>query len=136
MEKVWYNIYIKGKAESRSERTAEREKIMKYEARLLASEWTNGAGWDYENDEVESWAIEADQVDDWKEMIKNGDRSLFDCITDNLDDDCDEDPDDWEGDTRYTMKLVEIDEDDVFEEGKVIASTSVWLSELVTDDKD
>lgn len=109
---------------------------MKYEARLLASKWTNGSGWDYENDEIESWAVEADQVDAWEEMIKDGDRSLFDCITDNLGDDCDEDPDDWEGDTKYTMRLVGIDEDDVFEEGKVIASTSVWLSELVSGDED
>ena len=110
---------------------------MKYEARLMVSEWTNGSGWDYENDEVKSWAVEADQVDAWKEMIKNGDRSLFDYVTDNLDaEDYEEDPDDWEGDTKYTMKLVEIDEDDVFEEGKVIASTSVWLSELVSGDEE
>lgn len=104
---------------------------MKYEARLKANEWTNGSGWDYENDEINSWAVKADQVDAWKTMIRNGDRSLFDCVTDSLDD---EDTKDSEGDIKYTMELVEIDEDDAFEEGKVIASTSVWLSELVTDE--
>lgn len=104
---------------------------MKYEARLKASEWTNGSGWDYENDEINSWAVKADQVDTWKTMIRNGDRSLFDYVTDSLDD---EDTKDSEGDIKYTMELVEIDEDDAFEEGKVIASTSVWLSELVTDE--
>ena len=117
---------------------------MKYIARLRAAEWINGSGFtcghgfgsEITGDEIETWAVEADQVDAWKEMIKNGDRSLFDYITDNLDDDCDEDPDDWEGDTKYTMELVAIDEDDIFEEGKVVASTLVWLSELVSDDED
>lgn len=115
---------------------------MKYIARLSAAEWTNGSGWncgsgfDVTGDTLEEWNIDKDDVDAWKEMIKDGDKSLFDYATDNLDDDCDEDPDDWEGDTKYTMQLIEIDEDDVFEEGKVIASTSIWLSELVTDDED
>lgn len=104
---------------------------MKYEARLTASEWINGSGWNYENDEVESWAIKADQVDTWKKMIKNGDRSLFDYVTDSLDDEVSEDS---ERDIKYTMELVEIDEDDDTEEGKVIASTSAWLSELTADD--
>lgn len=110
---------------------------MRYEARLKTSEWINGSGWDDENVEIESWAVKANQVDAWKEMIKSGDKSLFDYITDGLDDEeYDEDLDDSGNDIKYTMELVEIDEDDDTEEGKVIASTSVWLSELVSDDED
>lgn len=108
---------------------------MKYEARLKTSVWINDSGWDDENDEIESWAVKANQVDAWKEMIKSGDKSLFDYITDGLDDEeYDEDLDDSGNDIKYTMELVEIDEDDDTEEGKVIASTSVRLSELTADD--
>lgn len=59
------------------------------------------------------------------------DRSLFDYVTDSLDNEVSEDS---ERDIKYTMELVEIDEDDDTEEGKVIASTSVRLSELTTED--
>ncbi len=110
---------------------------MKYEARLMASEWINGSGWNYENDEVNSWAVQADQVDAWKEMIKSGDKSLFDYITDGLDDEeYDEDLDDSGNDIKYTMELVEIDEDDFLETGKAIASTSIWWSELVSKNEE
>ena len=104
---------------------------MKYEARLKTSEWINDSGWDDENDEIESWAVKANQVDAWKTMIQNGGRSLFDYVTDSLDGEVSEDS---ERDIKYTMELVEIDEDDDTEEGKVIASTSVLLSELTTED--
>lgn len=139
IEKVWYNIYTenenpKGHREALKEPEKERTN-MKYEARLKTSEWINDSGWDDENDEIESWVVKANQVDAWKTMIQNGDRSLFDYITDGLDDEeYDEDLDDSGNDIKYTMELVEIDEDDDTEEGKVIASTSVWLSELTTED--
>lgn len=112
---------------------------MMYEARLKVSEWTNGSGWDYENDVLESWKVETGQVDVWKKMILDGDRSLFDYVTNSLEDDYGEGLEDSEGDFKYTMVLVEIDEDDeddVFGEGKVLASTSVWLSELLSDDEE
>ena len=104
---------------------------MKYVARLKTSEWINDSGWDDENDEIESWAVKANQVDAWKTMFQNGDRSLFDYVTDSLDNEVSEDS---ERDIKYTMELIEIDEDDDTEEGKVIASTSVRLSELMTED--
>lgn len=112
---------------------------MMYEARLKVSEWVNGSGWSYENDMIEFWEVEPEQIDAWKQLILDGECSLFEYVTDSLEDDCDEDPEDSDGDLKYTMVLVEIDEDDeddVFGEGKVIASTSVWLSELLSDDED
>lgn len=112
---------------------------MKYEARLKVSEWVYGSGWSYENDMIEFWEVDPDQVDAWKQLILDGERSLFEYVTDSLEYDYDEDPEDSEGDYKYTMVLVEIDEDDeddVFGEGKVIASTSVWLSELLFADED
>ena len=135
IEKVWYNIYTEnenpnGHRETLKEPEKERTN-MKYEARLKTSEWINDSGWDDENDEIESWAVKANQVDAWKTMIQNGDRSLFDYVTDSLDDEVSKD---GERDIKYTMELVEIDEDDDTEEGKVIASTSVLLSELTTED--
>lgn len=136
---MWYNIYTenenpKGHREALKEPEKERTS-MRYEARLKTSEWINDSGWDDENDEIESWAVKANQVDAWKEMIKSGDKSLFDYITDGLDDEeYDEDLDDSGNDIKYTMELVEIDDDDDTEEGKVIASTSVRLSELTTED--
>lgn len=124
----------KGHRETLKEPEKERTN-MKYEARLKTSVWINDSGWDDENDEMERWAVKANQVDAWKEMIKSGDKSLFDYITDGLDDEeYDEDLDDSGNDIKYTMELVEIDEDDDTEEGKVIASTSVRLSELTTED--
>lgn len=110
---------------------------MKYEARIMASKWVNGSGWEYENDKAaDGWVVEADQVDAWKEMIKNGDRSLFDYIVDGLEGkERDEDPDYSESDIKYTMELIEFDEDDIFGEEKVIASTSIWESKLMVKDK-
>ncbi len=132
---MWYNIYTenenpKGHRETLKEPEKERTN-MKYEARLKTSEWINDSGWDDENDEIESWAVKANQVDAWKTMIQNGGRSLFDYVTDSLDDEVSKD---GERDIKYTMELVEIDEDDDTEEGKVIASTSALLSELTTED--
>lgn len=110
---------------------------MKYEARIMASKWVNGSGWEYENDKAaDGWVVEADQVDAWKGMIKNGDRSLFDYIVDGLEgEEHDEDPDYSESDIKYTMELIEFDEDDIFGEEKVIASTSIWESKLMAKDK-
>lgn len=109
---------------------------MKYEARLTVSEWTNGSGWDYENDEVESWDISEGDLDRWKQLFKDRDRSLFDYVIDGLDDrddDYDEDPDDEEGDTKWTMQLVEIDDEG---DEKVLASVSYWESKLMGDDEE
>ena len=103
---------------------------MEYKARLTVSEWTNGSGWDYENDEVESWDISEGALDSWKQLFKDRDRSLFDYVIDglnDLDDDYEEDPDDAEGDTKWTMKLVEIDDEG---NEKILASVSYWESEL------
>ena len=109
---------------------------MKYEARLKASEWTNGSGWDYENDEVKSWDISEGTLDSWKQLFKDRDRSLFDYVIDGLNDrdgDYDEDPDDEEGDTKWTMQLIEIDDEG---DEKVLASVSYWESELMGDDEE
>ena len=109
---------------------------MKYEARLKASEWTNGIGWDYENDEVKSWDISEGTLDSWKQLFKDRDRSLFDYVIDGLndrDDDYDEDPDDEEGDSKWTMQLVEIDDEG---DEKVLASVSYGESELMGDDEE
>ena len=60
-------------------------------------------------DEVESWDISEGDLESWKQLFKDRDRSLFDYVIDGLDDldDCEEDPDDEEGDTKWTMQLVE-----------------------------
>lgn len=101
---------------------------MEYKAILTVSEWTNGSGWDYENDEVESWDISEGDLDSWKQLFKERDKSLFDYVVDGLDDDCEENPDNEEGDTKWTMELVEIDDEG---DEKVIASVSYWESELI-----
>ena len=96
---------------------------MKYEARLSASKWTNGSGWDYQNEEIESWKVKADQLGWWKAAVENGDKSLFDYVVDNTDELYDGEISDIE----WTMNLVEIDDED---DEKIIASTSVWESKL------
>lgn len=106
-------------------------------ARLKVSKW-NG-GWDYEDEVLESWKVTGGQVDVWKNMVLDGDRSLFDYVTDSIEDGYGEGLEDSEVDFKYTIDLVEIDEDDeddVFGEGKILASTSVWLSELLSDDEE
>lgn len=117
----------------------EKEKILEYKARLSAAEWTNGSGWDCGNgfnvtgDEVESWDISEGNLDSWKQLFKDRDRSLFDYVIDGLNDDYDEDPDDEEGDTKWTMRLVEIDDEG---DEKVLASVSYWESELTHRDEE
>lgn len=118
---------------------------MEYKARLSAAEWTNGSGWDCGNgfdvigDEVESWDISEGDLDRWKQLFKDRDRSLFDYVIDGFDDrdddydDYDEDPDDEEGDTKWTMRLIEIDDEG---DEKVLASVSYWESELMGDDEE
>lgn len=103
---------------------------MTYEARLSAAEWTNGSSFNVTGDEVESWDISEGDLDSWKQLFKDRDRSLFDYVIDGLndrDDDYDEDPDDEEGDTKWTMQLIEIDDEG---DEKVLASVSYWESEL------
>ena len=137
-----YGIIYTSKGERITQTTAEGEIIMEYEARLYAAEWTNGSGWNcgsgfnVTGDEVESWDISEGDLDSWKQLFKDRDRSLFDYVIDGLndrDDDYDEDPDDEEGDTKWTMQLVEIDDDD---NEKVIAQTSIWESELFSEDNE
>ena len=102
---------------------------MKYVARLFARKWIEGNGWTTSPEWIESWDIEPDQLDWWKRAIEKKDLSIFDYVTDNDD----YIPCDGDGsDIRWTMKLVEIkdDEDDDDEDEKVIASTSIWESEL------
>ena len=115
---------------------------MEYKARLSAAEWAKGSGWDCGNgfnvtgDEGESWDISEGDLDSWKQLFKDRDRSLFDYVIDGLDDrddDYDEDPDDEEGDTKWTMQLVEIDDEG---DEKVLASVSYWESELMGDDEE
>ena len=120
---------------------------MEYKGRLSAAEWTNGSGSDCGNgfnvtgDEVESWDISEGNLDSWKQLFKDRDRSLFDYVIDGLndrDDDYDEDPDDEdpddaEGDTKWTMQLIEIDDEG---DEKVLASVSYWESELMGDDEE
>lgn len=112
---------------------------MKYIARLSAAEWITGSGWtcghgfgsEITGDVVEEWDVEDDEVEAWKKMIDDGERSLFDYVVDGFNDDQDGNPDDSEGDTKWTMQLVQIDDDD---NEKVIAST--WIYESVLRNKE
>lgn len=94
---------------------------MKYEARLFAHEWINGTGWVSGEDEVESWDVKPEDVETCKQLIKSNDKSLFDYVVDTAEALSDGE----EGDCQWTIKLVEIDEDDVFETGELIAETSI-----------
>ena len=102
---------------------------MKYEARLWAREWAYGSGWITSGDVLESWD-DADTLDFVKKAIE--DKDYFAAFGD-IYDSCDELEDETEeghNDVKYTMEIVEIDDDDVFEEGRQIAKLSVWGSEL------
>lgn len=101
---------------------------MTYEARLYARKWIDGNGWTTSPEEIESWSIEPDQLNWWKRAIEKKDLSIFDYVTDAED----YIPCDGDGsDIKWTMKLVAIDDDE-----KVIASTSIWESELFSEDNE
>ena len=97
----------------------------KYEARLSVSQWSK-SGWVFEHDVVEVWDVEENKVSEWIEDIKNDSSDLFDYVTDafrewnNL-------PDYDEIDNEWSVTLVEISNGGA---EKILASTSVWESEL------
>lgn len=97
---------------------------MKYEARLWARDWENGSGWVTSGEELESWDI-TENLDWWKKAIAEKDYSnLFGYIDPGY-----EESEDYD-DVKYTMEIVELDEDDFFDEGKQIAKLSIWGSGL------
>lgn len=96
---------------------------MRYEARLFYEDWVYGSGWDV-YDELESFDA-TDNVDWWLKAFEDKNLEMFECVTDNNDDPVDE-----QNDRRWTMKLVEIDDDD---NEKVIRLLSVWDSDLRGD---
>ena len=99
--------------------------MKKYEARLSGSQWSN-AGWVFQHDVVQCWDVEENKVSEWIEDIKNDSSDLFEYVTDAFRE-WNDLPDYNEIDNEWTVTLVEI-EDGGSE--KILASTSVWESEL------
>ena len=99
--------------------------MMKYEARLSVGQWSN-SGWVFGHDVVQCWDVEKNKVDEWIEDIKTNNDDLFDYVTDAFRE-WDSLPDYDEIDNEWSVTLVEISEG---EAEKILASTSVWESEL------
>ena len=97
----------------------------KYEARLSVSQWSN-AGWVFGHDVVEVRDVDESKIDEWIEDIKTNNDDLFDYVTDAFRE-WDNLPDYDEIDNEWSVTLVEISEGGA---EKILASTSVWESEL------
>ena len=97
----------------------------KYEARLNVGQWSN-SGWVFEHDVVEVWNVEKNEVSEWIEDIKNDSPDLFDYVTDAFRG-WDSLPDSDEIDNEWCITLIEISDGG---SEKILASTSVWESEL------
>ena len=102
--------------------------MTKYEARLSVGQWSN-AGWVFGHDVVEVWNVEKDKVDEWIEDIKTNNEDLFDYVTDAFRE-WDSLPDYDEIDNEWSVTLVEIGEGGA---EKILASTSIWESELAKE---
>ena len=99
--------------------------MKKYEARLSVGQWSK-SGWVFEHDVVEVWDVEENKVSEWIEDIKNDSSDLFDYVTDAFRE-WDSLPDYDEIDNEWSVTLVEISEGGA---EKILASTSIWKSEL------
>lgn len=99
--------------------------MMKYEARLSVGQWSN-AGWVFQHDVVQCWDVDESKVDEWIEDIKANNDDLFEYVTDAFRE-WDSLPDYDEIDNEWSVTLVEISDGG---SEKILASTSVWESEL------
>ena len=99
--------------------------MKKYEARLSVGQWSK-SGWVFEHDVVEVWDVEENKVSEWIEDIQNDSSDLFDYVTDAFRE-WDSFPDYDEIDNEWSVTLVEISDGGA---EKILASTSVWESEL------
>ena len=97
----------------------------KYEARLSVSQWSN-AGWVFGHDVVKVWDVEENKVSEWIEDIKNDSSDLFEYVTDAFRE-WNSLPDYDEIDNEWSVTLVEISDGGA---EKILASTSIWESEL------
>lgn len=97
----------------------------KYEARLSVGQWSN-SGWVFQHDVVQCWDVDESKVDEWIEDIKTNNDDLLEYVTDAFRE-WDSLPDYDEIDNEWSVTLVKI-EDGRAE--KILASTSVWESEL------
>jgi hypothetical protein len=97
---------------------------------LLVSGWENGSGWSYRNDVLESEKL---QGNDPKELSID---CMWDYVLDALrekdDEELEEIAEAAYTDVNYEIQIIEYDEDDVFEDGNVIASANMWESELAS----
>ena len=100
----------------------------KYEARLNVGQWSN-SGWVFEHDVVEVWNVEKNEVSEWIEDIKNDSPDLCDYVTDAFRG-WDSLPDYDEIDNEWCITLIEISDGGA---EKILASTSVWESELAKE---
>ena len=103
--------------------------MKKYEVQLSVSQWREGSGWVYLHDVVECWELRKSEVDEWIEDVKRDSSDLFDYVTDQFRE-WDSLPDYDETDNEWTMTIVEISEGGT---EKILASTSVWESELAKE---
>ena len=91
----------------------------KYALVLTRSEWIVGGSWAYKDKVVNRRDIDVDQVDRWKDLLENNDKSVFEQVKTSGND-----PKImilWKG------RLVRTDEDG---DEEIVASSSVWESEL------
>ena len=102
--------------------------MMKYEARLSVGQWSN-SGWVFGHDVVQCWDVDESKVDEWIEDIKTNNDDLFEYVTDAFRE-WDSLPDYDEIDNEWSVTLVEISDGGA---EKILASTSVWESELAKE---
>lgn len=100
----------------------------KYEAQLSVSQWSK-SGWVFEHDVVQCWNVEESKVNEWIEDIKTNNEDLYEYVTDAFRE-WDSLPDYDEIDNEWCMTLVEIEDGG---SKKILASTSVWESELAKE---
>lgn len=100
-------------------------KMEKYEARLSVSQWSK-SGWVYEHDVVQCWDVDGSKVDEWIEDINANNDDLYAYVTDAFRGP-DYLPDYDEINNEWCITLVEISEGGA---EKILASTSIWESEL------
>lgn len=102
--------------------------MMKYEARLSVSQWSN-SGRVFGHDVVQCWDVDESKVDEWIEDIKTNNDDLFEYVTDAFRE-WDSLPDYDEIDNEWSVTLVEISDGG---SERILASTSVWESELAKE---
>ena len=94
-------------------------------SKVKCRQWSN-SGWVFGHDVVQCWDVDKSKVDEWIEDIKTNNDDLFEYVTDAFRE-WDSLPDYDEIDNEWSVTLVEISEGGA---EKILASTSVWESEL------